>query len=152
MERADLGRDLQLGFGRSYGGLSLQVTGGDLALTEGIDNLAQAVWLRLVIPLGDFAHLGHPEYGSRLHMLIGRLVNASTIALAKAYVREALRREPRLETVTHLDVRPDPLQPDTLLIELTVKPVGEAPPISLAMNFALEPGQVEANTHGTTGG
>jgi phage baseplate assembly protein W len=103
-------------------------------------------------PLGELTHLGHPDFGSRLHLLIGRLINASTIALAKAYVREALRQEPRVERVDRIDVRPDPVNLGNLLIEMAVRPVAAANPVRLAMTFALEPGQVEANTNGTTGG
>lgn len=124
--------------------LRLVAAGADLATVSGWENLSQAIWLRLGVPQGDLAHLGHPLFGSRLHLLIGRLVTAETIALARAYVRETLRREPRIASLTGLEVLPDPTLPGSLLIQLSVQPVGKADPIDLTLSFALEPGQVEA--------
>jgi len=145
MTRPDLGTDLALQHGRTMGSaLRLVASGGDLATVSGWENLEQALWLRLGVPQGDLAHLGHPAYGSRLHLLIGRLVTPETIALARAYVREALRREPRITAITSLEVHPDPTQPGTLAIQLQVQPVGKADPLDLTLSFALESGQVEA--------
>ncbi len=143
--RPDLGTDLALRHGRTMGSaLRLVAAGGDLATVTGWENLDQAIWLRLGVPQGDLAHLGHPDFGSRLHLLIGRLVTPETLALAKAYVREALRREPRITAMTSLEAIPDPTRRDTLLIQIQVQPVGKADPIDLTLSFALEPGQVEA--------
>jgi phage baseplate assembly protein W len=125
--------------------LRLVEVGGDLTTLSGWENLEQALWLRLGVAQGELSHLGHPSFGSRLHLLIGRLVSPETIALAKAYVREALRGEPRLAGISRLEVLPDPSQPGVLLIELVVQPVGKADPIDLTLSFALEPGQVEAD-------
>ncbi|MFZ5824105.1 MAG: GPW/gp25 family protein, partial [Bacillota bacterium] len=144
-QRSDLGTDLALSHGRTMlSALRLVAAGGDLATVSGWENLSQAIWLRLGVPQGDLAHLGHPGFGSRLHLLIGRLVTPQTLALAKAYVREALRREPRIAAITLLEVLPDPTLPGTLLVQLSVQPVGKADPIDLTLSFALEPGQVEA--------
>ncbi|MFZ5816345.1 MAG: GPW/gp25 family protein [Bacillota bacterium] len=146
MERPDLGTDLALQHGRTMGSaLRLVSLGGDLATVSGWANLEQAIWLRLGVYQGDLAHLGHPDFGSRLHLLIGRLVSPEVLALARAYVREALRREPRIAAVTSLEVSPDPTLPGTLLIQLSVQPVGKADPIDVTLSFALEPGQVEAD-------
>lgn len=117
----------------------LQMAGGNLLTVEGLDNLAQAIWFRLATNQGDLTHLGHPDYGSRLYRLIGRLITPETLALAKAYVREALRREPRIETTIALAVLPDPGMPGTLRIELTVRPTRAVEPLNLALSFALEP-------------
>lgn len=144
--RPDLGLDLALSHGRTMlSALRLVSVGGDLATVSGWENLEQALWLRLGVAQGDLEHLGHPWFGSRLHLLIGRLVTPETVALAKAYVREALRREPRVEAISALEVSPDPTLPGTLLIELQVKPVGRAEPVDLTLSFALEPGAVEAD-------
>lgn len=146
MDRPDLGSDLALHHGRTMlSALRLVESGGDLATRSGWENLEQAIWLRLGVPQGDLTHLGHPSFGSRLHHLIGRLATKETTALAKAYVREALRQEKRIAGITGIDVVPDPTLPGTLLIELHVQPVGKADPIDLTLSFALEPGQVEAD-------
>lgn len=145
IERSDLGIDLALQHGRTMlSSLRLVPAGGDLATVSGWENLSQAIWLRLGVPQGDLAQLGHPRFGSRLHHLIGRLVTPETISLAQAYVREALRREPRIAGITSLEVMPEPSLPGTLLIHVQVQPVGKADPIDLSLSFALEPGQVEA--------
>lgn len=81
----------------------------DLSIVSGTDALAQALWLRLATPRGELAHLGHPEYGSRLHELVGRVDRArgsdpQLAALAALYVREALRHERRLRRIVSIDV------------------------------------------------
>src|SRR5881394_1026881 len=44
----------------------------DLAMARGVENLQQALILRLLTPLGSLSDLGHAGYGSRLHELIGQ--------------------------------------------------------------------------------
>lgn len=145
MQRPDLGTDLRVARRSRLGtALSLTTVGGDLETVSGYDNLAQALMLRLGVPMGDLAHLGHPDFGSRLHLLIGRLAGPETTALAQAYVREAIRREPRVAEVVNLSVTPVPYAPDQLSVQLSVKPVGAATPIDLSLTFALAPGPVEA--------
>jgi phage baseplate assembly protein W len=145
LDRPDLGIDIKLQHRLTLASaLTLETGGGDLTTVGGLDNLEQALWLRLGVPQGDLAHLGHPDFGSRLHQVIGRLATPETLALARAYVREALRREPRIEEVTRVDVTVNPVDRGELLIEISVKPIGKANPIDLSLTFALEPGQVEA--------
>ncbi|WP_058556387.1 hypothetical protein [Thiohalocapsa sp. ML1] len=108
----------------------------DLDTLDGRDLLAQAVWLRLAIPRGELAHLGHPDFGSRLHRLIGRRMSAATLALAEAYVREALRREPLIAGITALSITGDPLT-SRLDIAVQVQPAAGAP-LDLALTLALD--------------
>ena len=51
---------------------------------------------------GELAALGHPDYGSRHHELIGEPNVERTRNLIKLYVLQALRREPRIEKVLAL--------------------------------------------------
>ena len=88
-----LGRDLRLDRGVFGFGL---VTAGDLETVAGADNLVQALLIRFNTPLGDLAALGHPDYGSRLHDLIGRSNDASTRNLVRLFALETLRQEPRV--------------------------------------------------------
>lgn len=128
--------------------LELVAAGGDLEAVSGLENLEQAIWLRLATYQGDLAHLGHPDYGSRLYRLIGRRPTPDTIALARAYIHEALRREERLARIHRVEVFPDPLRRDSLLIELSVQPVGEAAPLRATLRHDLSPGagaEAEAN-------
>jgi phage baseplate assembly protein W len=96
----------------------------DFLPREGFENLAQAVILRLLTPRGELAALGHPEYGSRVHELIGQENNTSRRNLLKLFILEALKQEPRVEKVAELAVTPSPGARSTVDVLLRVKPVG----------------------------
>lgn len=96
----------------------------DFVPRGGLENLAQAVLLRLLTPRGELAALGHPEYGSRLHELIGHENNTTRRNLLKLFILEALKLEPRIDKVAELKVTPLPKQPSTVDVLLKVKPVG----------------------------
>jgi phage baseplate assembly protein W len=69
----------------------------DIAVFEDRENLAQALTLRLLIPRGSLKDLGHANYGSRLHELIGRQKNDTNRNLCRLFVLEAVAQEPRVE-------------------------------------------------------
>ena len=71
----------------------------DLATLEGLANLEQAIANRLKTRKGELAALGHPDYGSRHHELMGEPNVERTRDLIKIYVLQALRDEPRIERV-----------------------------------------------------
>jgi phage baseplate assembly protein W len=116
--------------GRTVSGLDLD-TVGERA------NLGQALILRLLTLQGSLTALGHPDYGCRLVSLIGRTNNDTTRHLARLYVIEAVRQERRVKALTALSVDPAPGQPDTLLISMSVVPLGDDDPLSLALEIAL---------------
>ena len=62
-------------------------------------SLEQALANRLKTRKGELAALGHPDYGSRHHELIGEPNVERTRNLIKLYVLQALRDEPRIEKV-----------------------------------------------------
>ncbi|HXO21723.1 MAG TPA: hypothetical protein VOA87_17560, partial [Thermoanaerobaculia bacterium] len=75
-----LGRDLELDYALGGGffedaDLASGITVGsgrrDLEVAAGLDNLTQAIANRLKTRRGELGPLGHPEYGSRHHELIG---------------------------------------------------------------------------------
>ena len=107
----------------------LATEGGDLAAISGRDNLAQALTLRLLTPRGELAELGHPDYGCRLHELIGRPNTPATRDLAKLHVLEALGAEPRVAAVEAVDVRPSPASRSRVDIDVRVRPAGPAAPV-----------------------
>src|SRR3954453_15904499 len=76
----------------------------DYPTLEGRDNLAQAIVMRLLTPRGELAELGHPEYGSRPHELLGSPHSHTRRGLAKLFVLEALAQEPRIEKVLDVTV------------------------------------------------
>jgi phage baseplate assembly protein W len=109
----------------------------DLGVASGTDNLGQAVILRLLTPLGELAALAHPEYGSRLHELVGRQNTATTRNLAKLYILDSLRLEPRIQKVVQLVVSAAQGVRDRIDIQLAVLPVGQTQTVVIGP-FTLE--------------
>lgn len=115
----------------------------DLGTITGKDNLAQAIILRLLTPRGELSALAHPEYGSRLHELVGERNTETTRNLVRLHILEALRNEPRIEEVTEIEVTPHPAPRSDergrhlVLVRLTVKPIGKTDRLELGP-FTLE--------------
>jgi phage baseplate assembly protein W len=109
----------------------------DLRTIEGRDNLGQAVLVRLLTPRGELAPLAHPEYGSRLHELIGRQNTETTRNLVKLHILESLAAEPRIEEVVELAVTPAPRTRERVDVLLQVRAVGETAVVTIGP-FTLE--------------
>jgi phage baseplate assembly protein W len=103
----------------------------DLALTGGRDNLAQAVMMRLLTPRGELAELGHADYGSRLHELVGAANTATRRSLAKLHILESLAQEPRVAKVIKADVTPAVGQRDRVDVLLEVLPAGATETVTI---------------------
>ncbi len=116
--RVDQGEKRTVSGGR---GLRLR----DFGTVSGRDNLGQALTARLLTPKGELAPLGHPEYGSRLHEVIGAPNTPTTRNLAKLFVIEALKQERRVDKIIRVDVTPHPVNRFLVLIAIDVKPVGD---------------------------
>jgi phage baseplate assembly protein W len=113
----------------------------DLALTDGIDNLTQAIANRLKTRLGELTPLGHPDYGSRHHELVGEPNVDRTRNLIKLYVLQALRKEPRIESVLSATVTAEHDPPrDTVRLALQVRVIGQPAPLNLVLPFSLGAG------------
>lgn len=111
----------------------------DLAVAEGIAAITQAIANRLKTRKGELAALGHPDYGSRHHELIGEPNVERTRDLIKLYVLQALRDEPRVEKVLRADVAAEHAPPrDSVRITLSVRLVREPTPLNLVIPFSLE--------------
>jgi phage baseplate assembly protein W len=110
---------------------------GDLARLTGLDDVKQAVLLRLLTPAGELAQLGHPEYGSRLHTLTGAAANSATLRRARLYVLEALAGEPRVKEVLSLTVAADLSSCDRLDIQMSLHIRDSQPPVHLAFQYSL---------------
>jgi len=95
----------------------------DFILIEGRRNLEQAVIMRLLTPRGDLTQLGHPEYGSRVHELIGSGNTDTNRNRLKLFILESLKRERRIEKVKELVVTPSPGRRSTVDVVLKVIPV-----------------------------
>lgn len=109
----------------------------DLGLVQGRDNLAQAIIIRLLTPRGELTPLGHPNYGSRLHEIIGRQNTDTTRNFIRLYILESLRQEPRIENVVAVQVDPYENHRDLVNVLLKVQPIGEATTITIGP-FTLE--------------
>ena len=102
----------------------ISAANSDVQTVSGRENLAQALVNRLLTRRGELTRLGHPKYGSRLHLLVGELNNTRTRGLAELYIRESLADERRVQAVTRVafavPVRTQ--ERDTLYISITVQP------------------------------
>ena len=103
----------------------------DLATTSGRPNLGHAIAMRLLTPRGELAELGHAEYGSRLHELIGVPNTETRRSLTKLFVLESLAQEPRIERIVRCDVAPAPGSRDRVDVQLEVKPVAFAETVAV---------------------
>lgn len=109
----------------------------DLAPISGRENLAQALILRLLTPLGALTPLGHPDYGCRLVELIGERNNGVNRNLARLYTIAAIGQERRVAKLVSLAVTVPPGFPDNIRIELVVLPVDDDEPLPVALEVTL---------------
>ena len=116
------------------GGLDL--AGGDAATgtVSGLDNLVQALTLRLLVDRGELAGLGHPRYGSQVRELLGETLDTANLELLRRYVRKALLQDPRVAEVTSVSVRPRTGAPGTVEVSAAVTAV-ESGDISLQVTL-----------------
>jgi phage baseplate assembly protein W len=115
--------------------------GRDLALVDGRENLGQAIVIRLLTPRGELTPLAHPDFGCRLHTLIGRQNTATTRNLMKLHILEALQAEPRIAEVVGVvveEARGSRAERATeVTVEVRVVPVGETDVVVIGP-FTLE--------------
>lgn len=110
----------------------------DLATVAERENLAQALILRLLTPRGALTALGHPEYGSRLHELVGESKSDALRNLCRVFVLEVVRQEPRVQDAARelsFDVGLE--RPDDFRFTLGVAPVAGGDPVTLGLEVAL---------------
>ena len=146
-----LGTDLQLlrnlenqhdrEIGRDLHTRTRQETGKiDLQTLTGVAAFQQALLLRFLTRAGEMSLLGHPNYGSRLHELIGELNTASNRNRAKLFILQSLADEPRIEKVVAISVTQNVSDPNRIDIDLTLKSLTFDTPFNLVFPFFLEPG------------
>lgn len=139
-----MGRDLALFYPAPYGwweDADLDVTlpsrangPTDIAVADGVRAATQLFVNRLKTHRGELAPLGHPEYGSRHHELVGQPNIGRTRALVKLHVLECLSHEPRITKVRRCDVTPGPGR-DQVRIEIDLEVAGEPNPLLLVVPF-----------------
>lgn len=110
----------------------------DLDVYSGVDNLVQALVLRLLTPQGELAVLGHPDYGSRLEELIGELNTETIRNRAKLYTLEALTADPRVKEVLSVNVRQGARDRTQVDIAVRLLAIDSDTPINFVFPFFLE--------------
>jgi len=112
----------------------------DLEMLKDLQNLQQALLLRFLTRTGELSLLGHPDYGSRLHTLIGELNNDTNRNRAKLFVLETLATEPRVKQVNSVDVTPDASIRDQINIKVSLTAIDTDTPLNFVFPFSLEGG------------
>ncbi len=131
---AHLGVDLRVELRED--GADLVWADEDFETCGGLDNLGQALTLRLLVHRGELTGLGHPRYGSRVHELIGEPLDRPNLGLLRRYVRKVLREDPRVDTLTSVRVQPHPAVPGAVEIFAEVVAVsGARVDVSLALDL-----------------
>lgn len=111
----------------------------DLSIVSNLDAISQAIVNRLKTRKGELTPLGHPEYGSKHHELIGEPNTSRTRNLIKFYILKALKHEPRIKNVECLNVFAEHSPPrDSVRIELSVTLIEENTPLNLVIPFSLK--------------
>ena len=108
---------------------------GDLALAAGASNISQALSLRLMVRLGELARLGLPDYGSRLHELIGQPNNQRTRVLAMGLARTSIEQDPRVKQVLSVEAHQE--EQDVLRINMEIELIQENTPLNLVFDLRL---------------
>jgi len=111
----------------------------DLATQQGLANLVQSLIVRLMTERGELAPLGHPDYGSRHHRLVGEPNTVSNQNLVKLYMIECIKQEPRIDSIAQITVAPGPgaVNRDKVDVKMTLKVTGVAEPLNLVIPFSF---------------
>lgn len=135
------GADLALRAGAGGADLTLQGpvgASGDIALARGDDNIVQALALRLKVRRGELAALGWPDYGSRLHELIGEPDLPRTRLKAQVFARDAVEADPRVQQVEAVDVLRIAGERQVLRLMLAVRLIVAPEPLNLVFDLPLQ--------------
>ncbi|HEX8474424.1 MAG TPA: hypothetical protein VF666_10355 [Pyrinomonadaceae bacterium] len=110
---------------------------GDLALAEGNDNIMQALTMRLLVRRGELAALGWPNYGSRLHEVIGEPNNRRTHTILMAHARTAIEQDPRVVEITGMRAYVLAGERDVVRLEIEIQLITENNPLNLVFDVRL---------------
>jgi phage baseplate assembly protein W len=109
----------------------------DLARVSGRRNLEQAIVIRLLTPRGELTAVGHPDYGSRIHELIGQPNTENTRNRLRLFILEALQQERRVAEIVEVAVSQTPGVREGVSVRLRVLPIGDTNILDLGP-FTLE--------------
>jgi phage baseplate assembly protein W len=111
---------------------------GDLDLAQGNENIIQALILRLKVKKGELAPLGWPNYGSRLHELIGEPNNSRTHVMLMAHARNAIEQDPRVAEVKEVRTEVLPGEREVVRIIMDILLINAPNPLNLVFDMNLE--------------
>ena len=111
--------------------------GGDLAIAAGPENMEQALRLRLMVRRGELEPLGWPNYGSRIHELIGQPNNQRTRTILMAHARAAILEDPRVVQIASLEARVLPGERDTVQLDMEIEIISQPNPLNLVFDVNL---------------
>lgn len=110
----------------------------DLAVMSERENLAQALILRLLTPRGSLTELGHAQYGSRLHEIIGERKNDALRNLCRVFVLEVVAQEPRVDDkAVALEFDPLAETATSFVFQLSVRPRDGGEPVAVSLEVSL---------------
>lgn len=111
---------------------------GDIARASGNSNIVQALTLRLRVQKGELALLGWPDFGSRLHELIGEPDLPRTRLKAQVFARDAVEADPRVLKVESVDTVRLPGERQILRLAMLVQVISLPQPLNLVFELALD--------------
>lgn len=110
----------------------------DLARLSEVENLQQALLLRFLTPVGELSELGHPDYGCRLHELIGEPNTESNRNRAKLFTLLSLQAEPRVKKVLAVNVTTRRQNPSQVDIAVSLQAIDGDTALNLVFPFFFE--------------
>jgi len=117
--RIDLGTDLRIVF--SADGVDLSGPEKGLETVTGLENLRQALLLRLLTDQGELSGIGHPGYGSRLSACLPDApLEERDRELLRRSVHRTLLQDDRVAEVREILINPVPDQSKKLSIQAAV--------------------------------
>jgi phage baseplate assembly protein W len=135
-KQEEIGVDLKLQFDPL--GVDLATDLGDLDTITDEDNLVQAIIHRLTTWEGELEDIGHADYGSRLHEVVGEVNDKRTRERLKNLVHACLEAEPRIMKIVDIKAVQNLQDLHRVDIDITVLPVGKRDLIKLIYTFNLE--------------
>ena len=107
MKNEQLGVDIRLGADDEF----VVSDTGDLAGVDDIENVRQALILRLNTPQGDL--WAHPEYGNGAYDILSESMSDDFLARALDAIRECVNQEPRVRLI---DITQEVYHEDRMII------------------------------------
>ncbi|WP_020394488.1 hypothetical protein [Thiolinea disciformis] len=102
---------------------------------SGVDNLVQALTLRLLLDQGELSKLGHPRYGSRIRDFLGEPLDRANRELIRRYVRKTLLEDDRVEEVLQVSVSTQADSLNSIQVFAQIKAIGYAQPLPIGVSI-----------------